>query len=295
MSFKNAMQATQKSILQYAKQGQPYEVIAAVVTAMNKNTTITPKPKHVGIKPVIDVRYFTHEQSDNKAEFELQRRTTSPVYQLMRDDIRYEDKNYVFSDHARAAINAALPAVRRKLASEVAVLLSGMSERTGLSLTSCKTDSGLINTDGVFEIERAAKSKGIINPTIIGGSDVFHWDKILGGLHYDRLINDCYDADTEHVIAINHEAIRFIPYNRNAAILANDLQDIDSIFNIYQTQTGDNIDGVMADPLTGLLWCLNVCYDKVNYRWTFQWFIEWDIFKIPNQVYGLHFKIDSNA
>ena len=46
----------------------------------------------------------------------------------------------------------------------------------------------------------------------------------------------------------------------------------------------DYIEGVMADPLTGLLWDLNVNYDKCNYRWTFQWKLEWDIFVMPPAV-----------
>ncbi len=41
MSFKNAMQATQKSILKYAKQGQPYEVLSALLAARQFNTSIT--------------------------------------------------------------------------------------------------------------------------------------------------------------------------------------------------------------------------------------------------------------
>lgn len=142
MSFKNAMQATQKSILQYAKQGQPYEVLAALLAARQFNTTITETDlqAEAGKKRQLKINYYPPVCSDagtgnesicdpgivvepKQVFFEISRTTASAVYQLNRDDIRFVDGTYTFSDHAKAAINAALPAVRRKLATEAAALM----------------------------------------------------------------------------------------------------------------------------------------------------------------------------
>ncbi len=66
MSFKNAMQSTQKSVLQYAKQGQPYEVLAAVLAARQYNTSITETDlqSEAGKKRQLKVNYYAPICSD---------------------------------------------------------------------------------------------------------------------------------------------------------------------------------------------------------------------------------------
>lgn len=326
MSFKNAMQATQKSVLQYAKQGRPYEVLSAVLAARQFNTSITETDlqAEAGKKRQLKVNYYAPICEDNgtgsesicdpgtvvepkQVFFEVSRITSSAVYQLNRDDIRNVDGNYSFSDHAKAAINAALPTVRRKLANEVAGLLVA---NTGLlpdgnekkNLPFLDKTNGNINPLGLWEIERTYRDSGFSNPFIVGGTDVFHWKKAIevGGInddgqnisrmgrsnaYYDNLVNDAFaDTDSEHVLTFDPQMLKFVSFNRNAGIFATDLQNIDAIDAIYQRGGTDYIQGVMADPVTGLLWDLDVNYDKCNYRWTFQWKLEWDIFFMPPTV-----------
>lgn len=329
MSFKNAMQATQKSILQYAKQGRPYEVLAAVLAARQYNTTImeTDLQSEAGKKRQLKINYYAPICNDNgtgteslcnagtvvepkQVFFELKRTTASAVYQLNRDDVRYVDGAYTFSDHAKAAINAALPAVRRKLALEVAnLLVSGVGllpdGNGSRMLPFMDKENGTVNPMGLWEIERIYRDAGLSNPFVVGGTDVFHWRKAveIGGVndkgqdisqlgrsnaYYDSLVNDAFnDADSEHIISFDPQMLKFVSFNRNAGIFATDLQNIDAIDAIYQRGGTDYIEGVMADPLTGLLWDLNVNYDKCNYRWTFQWKLEWDIFVMPPTVCGI--------
>lgn len=326
MSFKNAMQATQKSILQYAKQGRPYEVLAAVIAARQFNTTITETDlqSEAGKKRQLKINYYPPICADNgtgtenicdagtavepkQIFYEVKKQTASAVYQLNRDDVRYVDGNYSFSDHAKAAINAALPAVRRKLAIEVAdLLVAGVGSlpdgNASRMLPFLDKEKGTINPMGLWEIERTYRDSGFSNPFIVGGTDVFHWRKAveIGGVNekgqnisqlgrsnafYDSLINDAFeDTASEHIIAFDPQMLKFVSFNRNAGIFATDLQDIDAIDAIYQRGGTDYIQGVMADPLTGLLWDLNINYDKCNYRWTFQWKLEWDIFFMPPVV-----------
>jgi hypothetical protein len=329
MSFKNAMQATQKTVLQYAKQGRPYEILAAVLAARQFNTTITESDLYSeeGKNRQFKINYYPPICTDNgtgtenlcdsgttiapKQEyFEIKESTASAVYQLNRDDIRFVDGAYSFSDHAKAAINAALPAVRRKLAVQVATKLvagtallpDGNAKRM---LPFLDKQNGVINPMGLWEVERTFRDSGFSNPFIVGGTDVFHWRKAveIGGIndkgqnvsqlgrsnaYYDSLVNDAFGDDTtEHVLAFDPQMLKFVGFNRNAGIFATDLQNIDAIDTIYQRGGTDYIQGVMADPVTGLLWDLNVNYDKCNYRWTFQWKLEWDIFFMPAAVCNL--------
>jgi hypothetical protein len=329
MSFKNAMQATQKSILQYAKQGRPYEVLAAVLAARQFNTTIidTDLQSEEGKKRQLKINYYAPICTDNgvgneslcnagtvvapkQVFFEVGRTTASAVYQLNRDDVRYVDGAYTFSDHAKAAINAALPAVRRKLATEVASLLVSNigllpDGNTTRMLPFLDKENGTVNPMGLWEIERTYRDAGFSNPFIVGGTDVFHWRKAveIGGVndkgqnisqlgrsnaYYDSLINDAFgDATKEHVIAFDPQMLKFVSFSRNAGIFATELNNIDAIDTIYQRGGTDYVEGVMADPLTGLLWDLSINYDKCNYRWTFQWKLEWDIFFMPPNVCNL--------
>jgi|GEM_PF-1698170 hypothetical protein len=326
MSFKNAMQATQKSVLQYAKQGRPYEVLAALLAARDYNTTITESDlqSEAGKKRQLKINYYAPICTDNgvgdenicnagtvvepkQVFFEVSKKTASAVYQLNRDDVRYVDGAYTFSDHAKAAINAALPAVRRKLAVEVAELLTanagllpdGTEKRM---LPFMDKTNGVMNPMGLWEIERIYRDSGFSDPFIVGGTDVFHWRKAVeaGGMnddgqnvkslsranvYYDSLINDAFgDTTTEHILGFDPQALKFVSFNRNAGIFATDLQNVDAIDDIYQRGGTDYVEGVLADPLTGLLWDLNINYDKCNYRWTFQWKLEWDIFFLPSTV-----------
>ncbi len=323
------MQATQKTILQYAKQGRPYEILAAVLAARQFNTTITEADLYSdeGKKRQLKVNYYPPICTDNgtgtenlcdsgqsiapKQEyFEIKESTASAVYQLNRDDIRFVDGAYSFSDHAKAAINAALPAVRRKLAvaiankmtANVGLLPDGNAKRM---LPFLDKQNGVVNPMGLWEVERTFRDSGFSNPFIVGGTDVFHWRKAveIGGIsdkgqnvsqmgrsnaYYDSLVNDAFGDDTtEHVMAFDPQMLKFVSFNRNAGIFATDLQNIDAIDTIYQRGGTDYIQGVMADPVTGLLWDLNVNYDKCNYRWTFQWKLEWDIFFLPPAVCNL--------
>lgn len=323
------MQATQKSILQYAKQGRPYEVLSALIAARQFNTSITETDlqSEAGKKRQLKINYYAPVCTDNgtgaesicdpgtvvepkQVFFEIKKKTASAVYQLNRDDVRYVDGNYSFSDHAKDAINAALPAVRRKLAIEVADLLAA---NTGLlpdgnvkrMLPFMDKQQGTINPTGLWEVERIYRDSGFASPFIIGGTDVFHWRKAveIGGVndkgqnvsqmgrsnaYYDSLVNDAFeDATAEHIVAFDPQMLKFVSFNRNAGIFATELQNIDAIDAIYQRGGTDYIEGVMADPLTGLLWDLNINYDKCNYRWTFQWKLEWDIFFMPPNVCNL--------
>lgn len=323
MSFKNAMKATQKSILQYARQGRPYEIISAILMARNVNNTITETDLKTDIGKSRQFKISFYETighdgitplvKSKQVFFELKRTTASAVYQLNRDDVRYVDGAYTFSDHAKAAINAALPAIRRKLAMEISnFLVSAVGflpdGNIYRMLPFLDNENGAINPMGLSEIQRIYRDAGLTSPFVVSGADVFCWRETADTSHpnrsnayYDSLINDAFNDDSAHVISFDPQMLKFVSFNRNAGIFATDLQNIDAIDAVYQRGGTDYIEGVMADPLTGLLWDLNVNYDKHNYRWTFQWKLEWDIFVMPSIGYEIagmngifHFLINTN-
>lgn len=327
MSFRNSMQAVQRTILNYTKNGRPYEILAAILAARQFNTIIkeTDLESEAGKKRQLKINYYPPVCEDNgtcnanicdtgtvlepkQMFFEIGQCTASAVYQLNKDDIRFVDGNYLFSDHAKAQIASVLPTVRKKMATQMAALLvanAGVIPITGNTtklLPWMDNSTGTVNPTGLWEVERVYRDGGFDDPFIIGGTSVFNWRKAvdIGGLnqnglnvaqmgrtnaYYDSIINETYaDPTHEHVIAFDPQMLKFVSFNRNAGIFATDLDRIEDIDAIYQRGGTDYIEGVMADPLTGLLWDLNVNYDKCNKRWTFQWQLEWDIFFMPPMV-----------
>lgn len=325
MSFRNAMQATQKTILNYTKTGRPFEILAAVLAARQFNTTITETDNGTNGKlRSLKINYYPPVCSDDgncnanlcdagivlqpkQMYFDITRCTASAVYQLNKDDIRYVDGNYTFSDHAKAQIYSVLPTVRRKFATEVAALLvdnagvlpDGNEDQL---LPWIDKTSGAANPMGLWEIERVYRDGGLMAPFIVGGSDAFYWRKAveIGGLndkgqnvaqmgrtnvYYDSIINETYaDSSVEHTIAFDPSMLKFVSFSDNAGIFATDLSDIDALDRIYQGGPTDYINGALVDPLTGLIWDLDVNWDKCNKRWTFQWRLKWDIFFMPPMV-----------
>lgn len=239
--------------------------------------------------------------------FDITQCTASAVYQLNKDDIREVDGNYTFKEHAKQQIMNALPTVRKKLATAVAALLvdnAGVLPDGNATQTLPWVDKsdGSVNPMGLWEIERTYRDAGLSDPFIVGGSDVFFWRKAveIGGLndqgldtskmgrtnaYYDTIINDTYASPTmEHVISFDPSMIKFVAFSENAGMFATDAKSIEDLDSIYWNGGSDYVNGSLVDPITGLLWDLDIKYDNCNKYWTFQWRLTWDIFIMPNNV-----------
>lgn len=325
MSFKNSMQNVQKFILNYTK-GKAEQGLMAVLTArqFNQNITETDMGPEPGKSRTLKISYYAPVCDDDgtgsesicdsgtkiapkQAFFTLSQTTASAVYTLAKDDIRYVDGAYTFSDHAKAQVASVLPTVRGKLAASVAAILAanvgvlpdGNSVR---KLPFLDKTNGAANPMGLWEIERYFQDGGFSNPFVVGGSDVFQWKKAveIGGIndrgqnvaqmgmtnaYYDNRINTAFaDTSVEHVLAFDPQVLKFISFSKNAGIFSTDIQNIDAIDAIYQRGGTNYIEGVMVDPMTGLLWDLNVYYDTCTSEWNFQWKLTWDIFFLPPMV-----------
>ena len=236
----------------------------------------------------------------------INRCTASAVYQLNRDDIRLVDGEYNFSEHAKQIIAAALPTVRGKLAAEAMAVLyanAGVTPEGNATRNLPMVDktNGAVNPMGMWEIERAYRDTGYSDPFIVGGSAVWDWIKATGvgavnsngvdvarlgatNMYYDTRINTVAgDPTREHVISFDPQMLKFVSFSRNAGIFATDIQSLD-LERIYQTGGTDYVHGAFVDPMTGLIWDLNINYDKCNFRWTFYLQLEWDILFMPPMV-----------
>lgn len=247
-----------------------------------------------------------------QAYFEISQRTASAVYTLNPSDIRLTDSGWTFSQHAVAQIGSVIPTVRENMNQQLATILVAnvglLPNGNGSQLLPViNKQDGVMNPMGLWEIERAYRDSGYgSNPYIVGGTDVFYWKKAVGiggmnnsgqnvaqmghgNLFYDSTVNTTFgDSTTEHVISFDPEMLKFVSFNRNAGIFATDKVSIEQIDTLYAQSSETILRGVWPDPVTGLLWDLNVHYDPClnddNGGWKFQIKLEWDLFFMPASV-----------
>lgn len=251
-----------------------------------------------------------------QAWFEITQCTASPVYRLNQNDIRSIDGNIMFSDYAMEMIRAALPGVRENLSSDVRALLlaelgvmtNGQPDR---QVAIMNPENAGMNPLGFYDIQREYEISGYNRkaPYIIGGSvQVDNWLKSTvlatanttigidmakarpaGNLYYDPLINDAFaDPTYEHILSFSPDMLKFVSFSENAGIFATDIANIQAMDAMYHRGYPDLINGGLVDPRTGLLWDLDIIFEKCGEDgkpyWKFQWRLNWDIFFLPPRV-----------
>lgn len=323
MSFRNAFQDIQRTILNYTRNGKPYEIIAAIMAAREFNTIISESDLGSnGKQRQLKINYYAPDcvddstcdadlctpgeiQEISQAFFNITRCTSSKKKTLRMDDIKLVDGEYTFSDHARAQILSGLPTVRGKLANEIAALLVaniGLNPVTGQEeeiIPFMDNSTGGINPTGLWDIERTYRDAGWADPFIVGGRNTYNWMKAvaIGGLnesglnvarmgrtnaYYDGIINTTIaDPTHDHAIAFDPQLLKFVTFSDNVGMFATELNRIEDIDRMFQSGPTDYIHGAIADPLTGLIWDLNIIYDKCTKTWTWQYQLKWDIFFMP--------------
>lgn len=327
MSFQNASQQIQRTLLNRVQNDTRYKIIDALVDARRQNNSITETDLRYseGKQRAFKMNYYPvvcdgeGDCSDTicdpgtvlepkQAVFNITRCTASKVYRLNVDDIREVDDDFMFSDHARAQIASVMGSVRKALAQEMIALIVAnvgcmpdAQPTRQLALTDPAT--GAIRPLGMWQIQQAFEDAGMANPYIVGGTDVFTWGKAtqIGGLNqqgqntgafnndnlfYDPLVDAAFGDPTQgHILAFNPQMLRLVTFSDNAGMFATDwtgLQDMDKQFK--QSKNG-TIKGSILDPVTGLIWDLNIRYEDCEPEgWTFQLRLKWDIFFLPDYV-----------
>lgn len=327
MSWNNAFRVLQKNLYDYSRDSKKYEVLDAVLQARSLNTSIVETDLNVseGKNRTLKINYYAPdcdvegscsanvceagtEIEPRQAFFTISQCTASKKYTLSSDNIRKDDGNFTFSQHALFQVRAGLNDMRGVLASDVAALLAanvgllpdGNSE---LLLPFIDKTNGYLNPMGYWEIQRQYREAGYSqDPFVVGASDVFYWKKAVGiggmnergqnaaqmganNLYYDTLINTAFaDNTTEHVFAFDPQMLKFVSWNKNAGMFATERMGIEDIDAIFQRGGTDYVKGVLRDPVTGLLWDLYIKYDFCTDKWTWYYELNWDIFFMPPQV-----------
>lgn len=245
-------------------------------------------------------------------QYELTQCTASDVYILNKSDIRLVDASWTFSEHARHQMLRALVAVRHKMSVQMAALLvahvgtlpDGNATRR---LPWVNTQTNVAQPAGLDEIDRNFYDVGVPaeGAFIIGGQPVWQWEKSVnrGGLdaqgqyinqtrtnnmYYDNLINTTFNNGTENVLAFDPEMIKFISFNEHAGLFRTREYSIEDIDQMFAFGSPERIEGTMPDPVTGLLWDLDVYYDHkaddCRGAWKMQIKLQWDIFFMPPEI-----------
>lgn len=239
--------------------------------------------------------------------FNITECTASAVYEIQADDIRLIDDEVSFTSIARNIMFSALPAFRRKLA--LAMITKGYSlagyHEDGNEyhkIVNITDPGGRINPLSLTYLNKEYADLGLRSPRILGGGDFYAWRELknIGGLnddgvyvnragnnmvYYDdnlqnTLFNDAANGDW--ALSIDPATFKLVTYNKNAGMFMTDLNSIDDIAQLRWRSTEGYIRGTFYDPMTGLLYDFDAKYEDCDDIWKFQWFIEWDMFVLPN-------------
>lgn len=227
-------------------------------------------------------------------------------HQLLPDDVRMTDGNISFSDNAVMQVLALLNSTRESLAKAI---IADIVANTGThndgsaskQIAFTNPSDAALRPLGLWEIEREFEDIGLNNPYILGGEDVFTWLKAVqvGGLnangiqtnelptsnmYYSSLVDKAYaDTTKSHIIAFDPRMVQFVSYVQNADMFATSPYDsITDLDALYRT-SGNSIKGTYQDPISGLLFDLNVLrQDCPDEQFIFNLKLNWDLWYSPN-------------
>lgn len=246
-----------------------------------------------------------------QAYFEISQSTHSETYALNKDDIRPVDNMWTFSTHAMQAIKSVLPTLRGKLATDVIELIvanAGLlpDGNAAQLLPWMDKNTGAANPMGLWDIDKTYRDSGYSNPFIVGGGDIFYWKKAIpigtgnddgqdigrlptDRMYYDTRVNTAYaNPNSEHIVTFDPQMLKFVTYSDNAGLFATDVTDLEALDRTFAVQSPQRIYGSFIDPVTGLVWDLDVKWDdelnNCKGGWTFKVNLQWDIFFMPTPI-----------
>lgn len=329
MSFKNANSPKAAFIGVYGNTERNYPVITAVTNASRQNNFLSVEDGDFGRDGKFrkfKVTYYPLNcdpvgscsttvcdagvVEEPKQEFYAPKGCiASKVQRLNVDDLRWvDDGGLTFSDHAKAQINAAMPGMRKELATQMAAKLAtnagllpdGTASRR---VTFANGTNGMVNPQGQWEIERAFADAGYNAPYVVGGAaDIYTWQRAtaigaanngintaalgLNNLFYDPLVNDAFGTTGPHIIAFDPAVLKFVSWSENAGIFATDWQSVEDLDKLFWQSKLGSIHGTFLDPVTRLLWDFDAKFVDCagpNNKGYFQWQLRlnWDILFMP--------------
>lgn len=236
---------------------------------------------------------------------QLTQTTASEVMTLTMDDVRKsDDGGYNFSDHAKEYIAAQMPEFRKMLANKMLAyliphigLLPG--GQTSMRVPFADTTKGAANYAGPTYVDQVFEDTGFTNRTILAGSsEVFayinHVKRVAGdadnlqgqmpgmfptdNMYYDAIVNAAFGDGGQHIIAFDPDAFKFVTWSENAGIFATTPGNLEAMDFIFRNVQGNLVKGILVDPVTGLVYDLNMKFDECTETWNVQYKLKWDIF-----------------
>ncbi len=309
----------------YAKSDYVGGTLRSVLDAARKNTTITAQDfgREAGKKRVLKVNYLPPACEDDgtctdnvcapglkpeptQTYFELAKCTASKVLTIHQDDMRDLD-NIGANDWAMALLNQRWATVRRKLEVRLtAVILANRGVQPDGSPTKMinlvDVNTGQLRLSGIFDLERAFLDAELNPPHVIGSAPVYNVERLMRigtgndlgqnigqvatkDWYYDKNLNGAIGNANENLVAFDPQLIKFIGFNENMGRFATDLKGLNPE-QMFKSGP-DWIYSTINDPATGLLWDLDVIFDKCTKSWNFQFRILWDLFTLPMNVCGI--------
>lgn len=332
MSYVNAGQPLQKWVGDYGNTGRTTEVINWVLDISRNNpidfVDMGEITEGAGKLRQLKVSYFPilsyndvgctakpcdggTKVSPKQVTFNLKQCTSTPVYEVDLDDIRYIDGVISFSEVAQSAIKSALPQWRTNFATDMMTLISTnfglfLDGNTFHQVQPSLSTTGQINPAGMWQIAQDFEDAGLSEPYILGMSDVYNWKKSfdIGGnniagqqinkldepnLYYDtRILGSVLGnlASGGHIVAIDAQVMKYVSFSPNAGIFATEMQDVSQLDQLFWMGNNSFIRGTFYEPVHNLLLDFNAVFNPCGGSnqtgaWTFQLRHQWDIFFLP--------------
>ena len=322
MSFVNAHQSIQKTVLNYAKTDYRSPMLLAVLLAAAQNNKITARDngteagklralKMTYLPPVCDydASCATTNLCDDagtvdeplQVNFAITKCTASRIVKVPIEEMRNFDTvglpEYfaaTLANHLRAASNSLAKAVGAFLIASAGNHMNGTAVKIANLINGT---TGAINPVGKSAIEKEFEDAELTTPIVVGGDSVYLAKSLLpaNGLGANGINgnvpmgNFFYDklvnqlyGTGENMLAFDPTMFKFVSWNANAGRFATDDTDFNPQTAFEKKDT--YYYGSIVDPLTGLLWDLDAVLDTCGKFWKFQFKLNWDIFFMPNQT-----------
>lgn len=304
MSFKQAHQNIQRTVLNHAKTDSVSNFLLAIISASLRNGRITPVDfgREAGKKRKLTLNFLPPLcEEDNtecttticspgqvrepeQADFTISKCTASKVMMVRMENMRDLD-NIVTNQWVAEIFANELRIFRQRLAKQVGALmvanvgkhLDGSSHKMANLVN---TQTGVVNPIAQSTIEKTFIDAELNAPMVVGGDSVFYAQamKQIGGLNAQGqnvgarpLQNYFYDSlvntlfsGGENLLAFDPNVFKFIAWNRNMGRFASD----DTNINPEQMYSAKDkyFFGTIADPITGLLLDLDGEFFTCNER-----------------------------
>lgn len=233
----------------------------------------------------------------------------SKKYAFYADALRLVDNQWTFTEAARQQINAMLPELNRRLSLKMlgeVYMLAGThadgSEYGQQKLRVVDLNTGVVNPAARLALTEEYLRLGYQDPYILGGKDVFYWQRMqaIGGLnqfgqniaqvdtnrtYYDDGLSDIVLNDVVnggHILTIDPQVFKMVTYLKNAGMFRGGITSFDEFEAMRGTTAPDWGRTTFLDNTTGLVWDLYINYDKCDDVWTWHVEINYDFFVLPD-------------